>query len=987
MTKPVTSYIADTLTRKLERYGAVVFYNPLGDMRDVLDALPPEVQVITFEGSYLQIKFGAEERFARLRQSFTLSESLLIYVDAPPIAAKEDDPLLEYALAGTAFNETLRSLSRKALEGRMTRQQVDALFEAPTPPSLADLDRWGATEAVDTGALSVVYGTSDTVALVRGFLEMERHDDQLSMGELVTFLGAAVGLSPGVQTSAASVRADLWRHLLLSDLALGSGRDLRDQPPKVRKPQQEVITKIMEALRQARSESYRSWANRIEAEEALANRLQALPYAHDTFGFQNAQMLLSLDRLVEEGQLDLAHERAARFEGSFWSELYPQRRSSWRVAKVALGVLQEAKRVTGEVKRVGSDVKKLAAGYIGGLEGQTGWHTLDSRQRELEQSLATFNDAGDVQPLVLRARRTYEGALFEQANNLFAGYAVGGLRLGLPKQEATFKDVVEPGLREHPVAYVVLDALRYEMGLELSRLLRELADEYPVGVDVAVEARASVLPSITPFGMAALLPGAERGLGVNAKGEPTLGAATLKDWAARKRYWQQSLYEGFEECRLDDLPEEGKLRAKLGAGLKLLLVRMQEIDTFGELNDPNALPVMAQLLGAVRRAVKTLLGAGFQQIVLTADHGYLLLPTTTGDHLAPPAGKRLLGGRRYWLGHPVGETARSARFTVEDADLSGQALSGAQLAFPVGHGVYQASGSSLYVHGGPSLQERVVPVITVRAERAQPRAETRSAPRAAYTLEASLSAQPEMGILTGMVKLVGQAGLLGASAALPRVRVTCVSDGGDAAEIAFPLSTTGEYALDDQGQLKLVLMPKGPFDQRWTLHVIQDVARQAVTTASWQPDAPEQTPPLQSERSLAQQPSPSSSASASAFTFGHPLPDSSLEPPDDISEIIAHLVRVKEMSEADLMTYLKGKGLGRSAKRVLDRYLDTLARAHLPLIKRDMTTMPPVYRLDPTVLDQLKLGDACSFPPTRSCRLSTPFAMGPYRASGSIITP
>ena len=945
--KPITAYIASTLIKKLERYGVVVFYNPSGDMREALGALPPAVQVIKFTGSYLQVKFEAEERFDRLRQGFTLADSLLIYVNAPAVAAKEDDPLLEYALTGTAFNETLRSLARRALEGRFTRDQVEALFDAPSPPTLADLDRWGATESVEVGALSVVYGTSDTVMLVRTFLETDQHDEQLNLTELATFLKASVGLPAGNQVEAASLRADLWRHMLLSDLALGTGQHILNQPPTLRKAQQEAIAKVARALRQARSGAYRAWANRIETEESIANRLTAASYQYDTFGFQNTQMLLSLDGLVSKDQISLALERVEKFGDSFWTDLYPQRQGAWRVAKFALCVLQEAKRVIDEVKKAGPNLEKLAVGYAGNAEDVTGWHVLDSRQRELEQSLAALNDAGDVQTLVMKARHAYEAALFEQASKLFAGYEIEGLKLGLPKQETTFKEVVAPGLREHPVAFFVMDALRYEMGLELVELLRELATEHSSGVEVTVEARASVLPSTTPFGMAALLPGAEAGLGLSAKAEPMLGTVTLKDWAARKKYWQQSYYDGFAEYRIEELPDEAKLHKKLESGLKLLLVRMQEIDTFGEIDHPDALQVMSRLLGTIRRAVKTVLAAGFQHVVITADHGYLLLPTTTGDHLAPPDGKRLLGGRRYWLGHVTGRPVRSSVFTTEDAGLDGHLLSGARLVFPMGHGVYQSSGSSLYFHGGPSLQERVVPVIVVRAEKAPPREQKRSAPRSVHKLEATLSAQPEMGIFVATVRLVGQIGLLGLSATLPRVRVECVSEGGDPAVISFPLSTTGEYAFDEQGLLRLVLIPKGPFDQRWTLNVMQDIEGQALTTTNWQPD--EAAPPVVEASTPPLVPEPAATNSV----FGKPLPDPALEPPENLRDIVTYMVKVREMPEPDLVAYLESKGRGRAAKRELDRYLDALARAGSPLIKRDMTTLPPIYKLDPLALEAL----------------------------------
>src|SRR4030095_9310073 len=86
--------------------------------------------------------------------------------------------------------------------------------------------------------------------------------------------------------------------------------------------------------------------------------------------------------------------------------------------------------------------------------------------------------------------------------------------------------------RPKPVAYFLVDAMRFEMGLELSERLPKTAE---VGVRHAIGA----LPSITPIGMAALQPGASASFSVVEQGGK-LGArideAFLPDLAARKRF-------------------------------------------------------------------------------------------------------------------------------------------------------------------------------------------------------------------------------------------------------------------------------------------------------------------------------------------------------------------------------------------------------------------------------------------------------------------
>ena len=63
--------------------------------------------------------------------------------------------------------------------------------------------------------------------------------------------------------------------------------------------------------------------------------------------------------------------------------------------------------------------------------------------------------------------------------------------------------IVAPKLQKnsHKVAYFMIDALRYELGVALERQLTEDGQ-------VEVQAAMAQLPSITPVGMASLLPGA-----------------------------------------------------------------------------------------------------------------------------------------------------------------------------------------------------------------------------------------------------------------------------------------------------------------------------------------------------------------------------------------------------------------------------------------------------------------------------------------------
>src|SRR2546427_12362541 len=86
--------------------------------------------------------------------------------------------------------------------------------------------------------------------------------------------------------------------------------------------------------------------------------------------------------------------------------------------------------------------------------------------------------------------------------------------------------------RPKPVAYFLVDAMRFEMGLELSERLPKTAE---VGVRHAIGA----LPSITPLGMAALQPGAAASFSLVEQGAKLVARiddAVLPDPACGKNF-------------------------------------------------------------------------------------------------------------------------------------------------------------------------------------------------------------------------------------------------------------------------------------------------------------------------------------------------------------------------------------------------------------------------------------------------------------------
>ena len=287
-------------------------------------------------------------------------------------------------------------------------------------------------------------------------------------------------------------------------------------------------------------------------------------------------------------------------------------------------------------------------------------------------------------------------------------------------QTRVFADVVTP--QPKPVAYLLVDAMRYEMGVEL-------ASRLPKGAEVDLRPALCALPSITPVGMGALMPGASGSFAVVEEGEKLgvrVDGSFLPDLAARRKHAIARVPK-LVDLTLDELLSlpAGKLKKKL-EGAPVVLVRSQEIDQAGESGFTfQARRVMDTVIDNLARAIRRLAGAGVGRTVVTADHGHVFFPVARDESMKTeaPGGATVDLHRRCWIGRGGATPAGTIRVP---ASALGYA-SDLEFVFPEGGGVLKAGGDLAFHHGGTSLQEMVIPVLTVRMPGAEPAPEAQAA--------------------------------------------------------------------------------------------------------------------------------------------------------------------------------------------------------------------------------------------------------------------
>lgn len=232
--------------------------------------------------------------------------------------------------------------------------------------------------------------------------------------------------------------------------------------------------------------------------------------------------------------------------------------------------------------------------------------------------------------------------------------------------------------------------------------------------------------------------------------QPVTNVAQRMD-VLRKRYGQR-----FAEGRLEDYVRG---RQDVPADADLLVLRAVEIDSHFE-NHPDTAPAeITNALRRIRMALHRLVEAGFQEVVIATDHGFFInTHAGPGDVCAKPEGNWLVEHDRCALG----DGAVDSTHYVLSADKAGIRCDVSKVAGPLTLAAYRAG--LQYFHGGASLQECVVPVLTVQLK---------------------TKVQPE--VTRALVKLSYKNGATKVTTRVPVIEVAVDSDGFNFNDSAFEI--------------------------------------------------------------------------------------------------------------------------------------------------------------------------------------------------------
>lgn len=722
----MTQFITETIIRpRLVSRGCLVVYDPEQRLRELcLDMATERIRVVDAGAGSLEGRLAMQHALCELGRPNPALDGLLVYLPTQaPVTdeARQANPYAAALACGAMFpdgaGDEYEQICLKARPDHQT--EIRRLFaQLPIGPTFDVIDAvgggfgWPQLKAT----LQAESGREILLALLAPNAGQQRalKDADGWMSEARDFFKATLGLTLKTRAKTWSALADeTWRFVLFSEFAFDLPAALPDGLQPVPRAPTEARTIVEDTCERLRTDpqtqiTYVERAQAVQTELNLPEQCKQLDDLgqRETFPFEERSMLRRTLQALTGGQLDVAREMVARHKSSVWRG-QEDSQAQWQLMHAALALVQACDDLDRSLADHTRTLTALLDHYV------TTLREADRLQREFEQAASEHVDSQGLLDNAARYARTryrqlaervqtalmkhVESAQWPPANRLmntqvFDRFAAGPL--------------AEQGRR---VAYVMVDALRYELGVALQQLL---ADDGPV----TLHAACAQLPTVTPVGMASLLPGAAAGLTLAIHADalvPLLNGLPAGTVPQRMDAFRRVYGDRFAETRLDDFARGRATSVK--DSVDLLVLRSTEIDAQLESSPESALTLVPGTLKMIRVALHKLRALGFTDAVVVTDHGFFLnAQAEAGDVCTKPSGNwPVIAHDRMALGAGAIDS-HNLVLAADRLGINAQAFT--QVALPRSLAPYRSG--HLYFHGGLSAQEAVVPVLVAKLKRA-----------------------------------------------------------------------------------------------------------------------------------------------------------------------------------------------------------------------------------------------------------------------------
>lgn len=707
----IKEYIKKYLLEKLNKRHSLLIYDSNLFYHDLVLELESEnVKVFDASKNVVTEREAALEYWVNTMPNGT-EKKLIFYV---PFEKKIDDdqkaidPFMIFSCGGSIFpdeaSDNYKQLCIAALPDK--RSKIEEIFNHETFPSFSKIDALEGGNAYPS--LKSGLGAQSEVEILLAFMKPSDSQrkflksDRSWHSEFKQFMIESLGVKL-TSKKLEAIQKDLWRIVLFSefvfDLPISLPKSLKEVA--VAKPEsQEIIFRICNQLRSLKNteEDYINNANTVSSDLGLPKLFKNEDKLGEinTFAFEDSSFFNQFKDELYRGNLLQAKSLAELSSKSIWGVYDDERRVTWQLGRKICELLISLKEEKDSLK-TDKTLNTVVKWYA------TSGYKIDSLQREIEKGAQKqISLSVNLKEVVDYGRKEYH-KFMDSTQKLFQeGIKKEGIaNIGIQRNSSLFNDKVKPLIDQgKKTVYILADALRYELAVFLKDQL-ERAD-----FESAIEPALAFTPTITKFGMAALMPDADKNLElklVNGKLEPFLTGIQSGNRKDRIKYTQG--YFGDKHAwywEKDIINEQFEKK-------DILFITTTEIDQAGENSPDNAQMLIESAIHKILKACSILRESGYEEFILVADHGFVLVDSFQAGNNAPkPVGEWALEKSRCVAG--IGDS-NDDHISLSNVDL-GVKSEVDQFLFLKNYATYER-GKRFY-HEGLSLQESITPLLTFR---------------------------------------------------------------------------------------------------------------------------------------------------------------------------------------------------------------------------------------------------------------------------------
>ncbi|EOQ90728.1 PglZ domain protein [Leptospira yanagawae serovar Saopaulo str. Sao Paulo = ATCC 700523] len=739
----ITSYI----DLKINRECLVSWVDPSGTFSSYIDQLEEEIRqnkkkyhLVRFNGSFLESILALHKLMQDVKKP-----DCLVYIPNIPQEEIEKTPFLEVVKSSEQIPFDARIVLEKVSSGYLSPDQLRKCIES-LPANFEKLESILSGEDVDLSMFdspqSVIEFTKALLSGKNTILDNTEKHPKGTLLQLQRGFEKAFGYIPQLTEDIIDQRTlnsakekedhSIYR-LPLGVFLLGREyvNDLQNYKPSssllIQLQEQglvylDTIKDLLNSLRDESPEAYKSLALEIEEQGFFGIEKENVKSKNlgsiDTFNFEDSIHQVEVIRLIENTYYKEAIALAKGRYNSFWKKNDPNVSQFWDWIDVALNIaisiqqtskkFQNARTLQNVLDEYSSELYKIDREYRY-FSKLTEILMHSSNQKYLKISLIRKQIWDDYSEWINSTNNHYQsiceknGFLPSQSQHL---------------QRFYFQNHLKPLVDAGKTAVFFVDAMRYEIG----ELLKTKLEEFTL--KPTIEPIFAELPTITSVGMNVIVP-----TEVNGELEPIIdkdersikgfrtGNRSVRSIEDRRLILKEISKRQVEWVDLEVFHRNFKQNEAKAKSSDLYVVHSLVIDSAGENGFlEQGFDFFEETISKIKIAIDRLREIGFENFSIVSDHGFIQYDTASEQArstVSIPSNFR--GARRYVLQEDRIISPTYSRIEMSSLRYKGSSL---DLVFLREPKIFKNAPSNKgFFHGGNSMQERIIPVITLKSEK------------------------------------------------------------------------------------------------------------------------------------------------------------------------------------------------------------------------------------------------------------------------------